>query len=68
MDAGSLPVGLGGGGEANEIDRFIFLKNIKKPASNNIEAGFAFPAIKQPGDDTRPFYIMLGNYHPVYDL
>ena len=35
---------------------------------NKIEGGFAFPAIKQPGDSVSPFYLMIGNYHPAYDL
>lgn len=35
---------------------------------SNIEGGFVFPAIKQKGDQFKPFYLMFGNYHPMYDL
>jgi outer membrane protein insertion porin family len=36
---------------------------------NNIEAGFAVPLNGNDSDDIlRPFYFMLGNYDPAYDL
>jgi len=35
---------------------------------NNIEAGVAFPLLSQPGDDLKPFYFMIGDYNPAYDL
>ena len=35
---------------------------------NSIEAGFAVPLRKMDGDSLKPFYLILGDYDPAYDL
>jgi len=56
---GSIRVVGGVGVRANMMDTFL---------KTNVEGGFVFPAIKQTEDSFKPFYLMLGNYHPMYDL
>jgi outer membrane protein assembly factor BamA len=35
---------------------------------SNIEAGFVLPMFKKENDQFKPFYFMMGNYDPAYDL
>jgi outer membrane protein insertion porin family len=34
----------------------------------SLEFGYAFPLLKQEGDQLKPFYFMFGEYDPAYDL
>mgnify|MGYP003975047869 CR=1 FL=1 len=34
----------------------------------SLEFGYAFPLLKQDGDQLKPFYFMFGEYDPAYDL
>lgn len=36
--------------------------------STRLEGGLVVPLLKKSGDEVNPFYIMFGNYHPIYDL
>lgn len=58
-DLGNVRVVGGLGVRADLRDSFL---------RNKIEAGFVFPAIQQPGDKPKPFYLLFGDYHPIYDL
>lgn len=58
-DLGNVRVIGGVGVRANLRDTFL---------KNRVEAGFLVPAITEPGDELKPFYLMLGTYHPIYDL
>jgi hypothetical protein len=58
-DLGNIRVVSGLGVRADLSDTFL---------RSRVEAGFIFPAIKQAGDSVKPFYLLIGDYHPIYDI
>lgn len=69
LEAASVGNGFSDLGDVRAVGGVGVRANLSKTLlSSKIEAGLVLPILKKPTDEVNPFYVMFGNYHPVYDL
>jgi len=69
LEAASVGNGFSDLGDVRAVGGVGVRANLSKTLlSSKIEAGLVLPILRKPTDEVNPFYVMFGNYHPVYDL